>query len=231
MKKRSLLLVFAAPILAGTAVLGGVGSANAGQVTQTFTNPTQSTPFSVTFYASQFDLAGSDLTSVAINVTSDITGVVQVINISPAAQTFSNATSSVPVMLTGPGGLSLNVTATTSGQSGTIAAATPPGYTSETLPGNTVTASVGTTLYSPNLAPYIGSGVADLALTFSTGSGTFAGSSSANGSVFFGGTATADATVTLVYNYTTVPEPASVLLLGIGMAGFLVVRRFSNRMG
>jgi hypothetical protein len=217
--------------LAWMAMLGVVGSARAGQITQTFTSPAATVPYTVTFMANQFNMPGETLNSVEIEVTSTITGTISVINISQSAQTFSNATSSVPVSLSGPGGLALGVTATTSGQSGTIAAAPANGFTKETLDGNSVTGSVTTTLVPPNLGPYIGSGMATLPFTFSAGSGTFGGSSSANGSVFFGGSATASANVTLIYNFTAaaVPEPASMGLLGIGMAGFFAFRRFFDK--
>jgi hypothetical protein len=206
-----------------------VGTAQAGSSTQTFTAPSTEVPFSVTFLADQFNMPGCTLTSVNITVTSDIVGSVNVINTSASAQTFSNATSSVPVTLTGPDSLGLNVTATTSGQSGSIAGRPggPGTFTEVDLPGNTVTASVGTTLTGSSLTPYIGTGTKDLMFTFGAGSGTFGGSSSANGQVFFGGSATADATVTITYTWATVtvPEPSSMILAGIGVVGLAVFRR------
>jgi hypothetical protein len=210
-----------------------VGTAQAGSSTQTFTAPTTAVPYSVTFYADQFNMPGCTLTSVDITVTSDIVGSVNVINTSASAQTFSNATSSVPVTLSGPDSLGLNVTATTSGQSGSIAARPdgPGTFTEVDLPGNAVTASVGTTLTGSAVDPYLGTGTNDLNFLFTAGTGTYSGSSSANGLVFFGGSATADATVQLVYNFNTaaIPEPNSMSLLGIGMAGFLAFRRYFNK--
>jgi hypothetical protein len=232
MSKRSIFLTAAA--LGLLACLGGVGPANAGTITQTFTNPSTTVPYNVTFAANSFnhyEPSSATLTSVEILVTSLITGKVQVINISPSAQTFSNATGSVPVSITGPNSLGLSVTATTPGQSGNIAAAPAGGFTEETLSGSTVTASVGTTLTGSAVDPYLGTGTNDLSFVFTAGAGTFGGSSSANGFVFFGGSATASATVQLVYNFTTaaIPEPNSMSLLGIGMAGFFAFRRYFNK--
>jgi hypothetical protein len=205
-----------------------VGTAQAASITQNFMAPSQSVPFTYIADASQFNPVLGTLTSVVITATTDINGVVQVINISNSVQTFSNATSAVPVTLSGPNSLGLMVTATTTGQSGSIGAAPSGGFTKISLPGESITASVSTTLTSPvDLAPYIGNGVSDLPFVFTAGAGIFSGSSSANGSVFFGGSADADAKISIVYNYTAspVPEPSSIVLAGIGMVGLGVFGR------
>jgi hypothetical protein len=227
MTKPTLVLIAAFGFLT---TVGGVGSAHAStmMVTQTFTNPAQMVPFTYTAMASQFNPSMGTLVSVEITMTSDITGFVSVVNINPVSEAFTNATSSVPVGLTGPAGLALGVTATTSAQSGTVAANTtnPP----LNLPGNTVIASESTTITSAlGLAPYIGTGTNNLPFVFSAGTGTYGGS--AVFGVFFGGTATADANIKVIYTYNTpaVPEPSSMALLGIGMAGFLGFRRLLKR--
>jgi len=44
--------------------------------------------------------------------------------------------------------------------------------------------------------------------------------------VFFGGSATANATVDVIYTYTAaIPEPSSVILAGIGIVGVAVFGR------
>jgi len=225
MKKRSLFLATAC-----MAVLGGIGSAQAGQIIQTLTFPPGAAPYSLsTMYANQFDGPGT-LTSVVITFSSTITGTVDVLNLNSSAESYSNATSTVPVSFTGPNGLAFNVSSTTQAQAGTVAAATPPSYTLTPLTSETAGATESTT-FTSSLGSFIGSGMGDLGFTFAAGAGSFGGSGGAG--VYFGGSATAGATVTIIYNSnfaaTAVPEPASLGLLGIGVAGLITFQRFYNK--
>jgi hypothetical protein len=198
------------------ASLGGTRHLSAGTITQTFTEPSQTVPYSFMAAASQFNPTNGVLNSVVITVTSNVVGSVEVINILGTPEAFTNATSSVPISLVGPAGLSLDVTATTPSQSGTILGATEPGtnYALLELPADPTTASASTTL-TTGLAPYIGTGTHDLAFTFAAGSGTYGGS--APFGVFFGRTAAAAAKITIVYDFTAnaIPEPSTLVLSGI----------------
>jgi len=192
----------------------GVGTAQAGTITQTFSSPAQPVPWSTTYLANQFNPSLGTLTSVEIDVTSNIVASVLVFNDTSSTQSFTNATASIPITLTGPASLSLSATGTTTGQTGTVG----PGL-KETLPGVPTTASTSTTLTSPgDLAPYIGTGVSTLVFNYAAGDGTYSGTAASG--VFFSGSATADASVEVIYNYTTtIPEPSSVILAGIGIVG------------
>jgi len=120
MDKRSLFLFAALGLLVS---LGGVGSANASSISQVFTHISAAVPYSFTFDANQFNPGTGTLNSVVITVQTDIVGTVNVINTNTTPETFTNATASVPVTLTGPvgpGTITLSATAITPPQSGTV---------------------------------------------------------------------------------------------------------------
>jgi hypothetical protein len=206
----------------------GAGSARADSITQIFTHASQTVPYTYTFGANQFDPSQGTLTSVEIEVASNITGAVTVLNYNTTAESFTNATSAVPVTLTGPSGLSISTTASSPSQSGTVGADVGgvPGMVS--LPGQTYTATDSTTLNS-GFGDYIGTGVNTLSFTFGAGDGNYSGTASSG--VFFGGSASADATITVIYNYNSiaVPEPTSFVLLGLGGVVSLVGGRVLRR--
>ena len=196
-----------------------VGTAQAGSLTQTLSAPAATVPTSDTFLFNQFNPSLGTLTSVDLSLTSNIVADVSVLNSLTTAQGFTNAMASVPFGVTGPDGISFSLTASTPGQSSPPLAPVAAGA-DVALPGSAVTASVATTLSSPGeIASYIGTGINDLAFVFTVGAGTFS-ITAANG-VFVSGSATADATVVLTYNYTsaTVPEPSSAILAAIGIVG------------
>lgn len=200
----------------------GVGTAQAGTIiTQTFSSPPTPVAWSTTYDANQFNPSLGTLTSVEIEVSSNIVASVDVYNFSGSPQSFTKATASIPITLTGPASLSLSATGGTADLAGSAA----PFPSSNTFPGVPTTASTSTTLTSSGaLAPYIGTGVSTLVFDFNAGNGTYSGT--AVSGVFFGGSATANATVDVIYTYTAaIPEPSSVILAGIGIVGVAVFGR------
>jgi hypothetical protein len=212
--------------IAVIALAGLEGKAKADFIVQTFSHSSQPVPYSFSFGASQFDPSMGTLNSVSIAVVSDVTGEVDVINLTGVTQTFTNASASIPVTLAGPASLSLSATAVTPAQSGTVAAGIPYGET--VISGLTATASTSVTYTAPAaLATYIGTGTSNLPFLFTIGNGTYSGTAPPN--VFFSGGGSADATVTITYNFSPVPEPAGFVLLGLGSAIGLIGRRALRR--
>lgn len=206
-------------------------AAKADFITQTFMNPSMAVPYTYNFAANQFNPSLGTLTSVTFTVTSNVVASVTVVNLNSTAQSFTNATASVPITVTGPNSTAvvLTATGTTAPQSGTVGADVGgiPGMTM--ISGLTVTASSTTSLTGGALATYIGTGTSSLSFVFGAGNGTYSGTGPSN--VYFGGSAAADAKVVITYTFTpaTIPEPASLAMVGMGLGGLFVARRFRRR--
>jgi len=241
MKKRSLFQILAVLFVAGIAALGGGGSANAASITQIFYDPmpsgapTNALPFNFAAAANSFDTSLGTLTSVVITTTTNVEGAVNIIslNVTPPAgamSSYSNAGDQTDVTVTGPGGLNQTYVAQTNGVSGTVPNPTPTQVVTVTnrsgLTGSTsdITTITGAGLVAYEKPPPMNT----VTLNYSAGPATVMGTGGPG--VAFEGTATAGAEIKIVYNYlAAVPEPASMSLLGIGMAGFLAFRRFFNK--
>ena len=214
-------------VVLGVAVTGFVGStgisaAQAAVITQTynFTPAPEPVPYDWNFTFNSFDTSLGTLTGVQVNQILNVTAEVDVFNSTSSAKSFTNATASVPVTLTGP---NPTFTLTTTGITTPISGIANPGF--NTFPGQT--GSTSGSISDPNLSIYALGAPVPQSWTASGGNGTFSGTSS-NG-VFFSGNASAGGSVTLIYTYTptttsssTVPEPTtifgSIVALGLGVA-------------
>ncbi len=210
--------------LAGTAAgLLALTAARADTI-ETFTNtiaPT-SVPFSDTFSLSGFDTALGTLD--AITITLDATGSADVVvdNSTSSSQSFSDANATIPVSLTGPGGLTTMVSLSAGPFSGTV-----PATSIVSLPGSTASVTGTITVPSADFGLFEGVGPI-VSLDVNASSGTFSGTSSTG--VFFGGSSTLGAVTSISYTFspatTTIPEPATVALFG---GALLVMGSFLKR--
>ena len=135
---------------------------------------------------------------------------------------FTNATATVLLDLTGPGGLSNTLSTTATQASGTALA-----NSITNFPGLTSGTTYSVTLTGANLAAYEGTGSVSLNFLALTGGALFGGTTSApNNTLFFGGGANLG--VNVMIDYQNVPEPASLAILGSAMLGMGLIRRRRN---
>jgi hypothetical protein len=164
---------------------------------------------------------GAVLTGVVITLTDTLTGQVGVFNNSGVAHGFTNAFATFTLTLSdGVNNLSAAVTATVpSGIANPGPNVFPPGSSES---GSSSSSLITTGLAFYNTGPSV-------TLTASL-PGSFGGSEvGGNNDLFFGGSATASGTVTLTYFFTSVPEPSSMVLIGIGGVVGIFGRRAIRR--
>jgi hypothetical protein len=201
-------------------------TASADSITQTFTIPTQTVPFSNPFTFNLFDSTLGTLNSVNIFLGTSATASVNVFNTDPggAPQSFTNATATIPITATGPAGITVTDTLVAGPFSGT----TNSGFLSEKVfPGVTGSTSNNVNVPSLDFGSYEGVGGGTSSLTAASSAGTYGGSGT---NVAFSGSATASGDVVVTYVYTpfsaATPEPGTWGLLVAGAStGLVLVRR------
>jgi hypothetical protein len=217
--RKQLIRVGAVVLGAGLMGFAWAAPARAAMISYSHTTPSQSVPLTDTFLLNGFDPSLGTLTGVTLELDTNATAEVDVVNLSPDPGAFTNATASIPVTITGPASTSVTDTLMAGPISGTTT--NNPGVTP--CPGLPALDSNSTSVPSIDWSLYIGVGPI-VPVTASSTTGTYSGST-ASPNVLFGGSAVAGAVTTVTYTYTpTVPEPASIGLIALAFP-LLAARR------
>jgi hypothetical protein len=196
-------------------------------VTETYTIATTATPFTIDFTLPGFDTSLGALTGVEMMLSTTTAALVNVFNFNLASETFSNATVSVPVTVTGPGSTHVTATDVAGPAAGSVAAGgfyfVPAlgSYTlvagETTVTGLTGSANDSAAVASSDFWRYEGATI-DLSYSAAALDGSYAGT--APTLVAFSGSAQTGGTFQLVYTYDLqpVPEAPTWAMIGLGFA-------------
>jgi PEP-CTERM motif len=203
-----------------------VSAASLQAATESFSNPIPasddggqySLPTSASFTLPEFNPALGTLESVAIQFALQYQGEVDIYNISGSTQTFTNASSSVPISITAPSEVLPPLSASyfvSSGSLPSVFNSFPGPVLNTTIPLNPASADFG--LYE---------GVGNNSYSLGYLAGTYSGTpGNSNGTIFFGGDANSVGTASVIYTYAPVPEPSSLVLMVLGAIGLGTMAR------
>lgn len=179
--------------------------------TQDFTpaNVLQEVPYTSLLNFNKFNPSLGTLNSIGMTISTTFNADVAIINLTGVNQPFTLATATIPITVSGP---NANYTVTvTAGPFNNVVSGMSPGLVWTYAGQNPITFNNSVSI--PVSGLYQGIGTIPFTYSLTDGVGTYGGS--AKPWVFFGGLPTAKGDVTLTYDYTPVPEPATYIA-GLG---------------
>lgn len=190
------------------------------------TTPTQAVPFTDPFSLPEFNTSLGTLDSVTLTIDATGTADVRVLNIGPSSETFTDATATTPVTLTGPGPVSTSVSLSAGPISGTALPFFPSFFVND-FPGLAASASGFVDVPTADFGMYEGTGSMMVTVTVDASNGSYAGTGPST--LLFGGSASAGAVTTITYDFTPsttpppppIPEPATMSMVGGAMFGLV----------
>jgi len=175
-----------------------------------------SLPTTAPFSLPEFNPALGTLVSVHLDFDLNYQGELDIFNFSGSTQSFTNASSSVPITISAPSSGVPSLSASYSVSSGSLVSSPPLNQ----FLGPVLNTTIPFDALSADFASYEGIGNNSYLLAYL--SGTYGGSTAApGGTVFFGGDANSLGTASVLYTYSAVPEPDTLVLFGIGALGLL----------
>jgi len=187
-------------------------------------------PASFSFNYNLFNSSTGTLGGVTVEFVADTIASVNIANASGTSQTFSNASASFPLSVSGPAAMNLSGTVQTSGVSGT---ALPGSGSFNDFPTSGITTLGPNSILPSTLWPgtweAAGGGTSPGQVTVTLGSGSFGGTeTSGTGDLFFGGSGTVTGTFYVTYSSVSngTPEPGTwALLFASGAVSLAGIRR------